>query len=98
MIKIEEPEPVCAVVQVKNYEKLESYYRSKVDQLSRKIEEQQLYIAKQEEKIKELSECRTENNQLKNILDNMEEKLSEMKSMGSRDSRAGSIERDWEKD
>lgn len=95
---MEEPEPVCAVVQTKNYEKLESYYRSKVDQLSRKIEEQQLYIAKQEEKIKELSQYRTENNQLKNILDNMEEKLSEMKSMGSRDSRAGSIERDWEKE
>ena len=89
-----EPEPQPTLDHTKNYEKLEGYYRAKVDQLSKKIEEQQIYISKQEKKINELSKYISENYQLKNILDNMEEKLSEMKSIGSKDSRADSIEKE----
>ncbi len=36
----------------KNYEKLEKYYLSKVDQMTKKISEQELLIAKQDKKIK----------------------------------------------
>lgn len=87
-------EPQSAVVtydQSKNYEKLENYYKMKVEQMSKKIEEQELLIAKQAKKIKELSNYISENYQLKNLLDNMEEKISEMRSNGS--SRADSMER-----
>lgn len=39
-----EPEPTNVYDQTKNYEKLENYYRMKVDQMSKKIEEQKMHI------------------------------------------------------
>lgn len=69
----------------------------KVDQMAKKIEQQKMLIGKQQKKIKQLSKYISQNYHLKNILDNMEEKVSELRSIGSRDSRADSMEKMSEK-
>lgn len=97
LIKMYEPETPTPYDQSRNYEKLENYYKMKVEQMAKKIEQQKMLIGKQQKKIKQLSKYISQNYHLKNILDNMEEKVSELRSIGSRDSRADSMEKMSEK-
>jgi hypothetical protein len=53
--------------------------------MTRKLNEQKNLIGSQDQKIKELSKCVVENYHIKNLLDNMEDKIHSFKSVGSKE-------------
>ena len=61
--------------------------------MGKKTAEKDLLILKQDKKIRELSENNEENYKLKNLLDNMEDKLSERDHNSSFDKHSEKIEK-----
>lgn len=61
--------------------KIQKFYETKLEALTKKLHEKDKIIKKQDLKIKELSKQMTDNFKLKSILENMEDRVSDKHSL-----------------